>query len=375
MKITDFALIFVAILLPIIIIVYVNISYTIKAEEQEMYYTKIINIATEDAANQMKEVESADKKVDYGYSGIQDNKVSVNPEIAKTTFLNTLYNNFGIKGNDAAERYLQTFIPVIAILDYNGVYISSQENVGGKIEHVIKPKVYYSYTYSIVSNKVVPGIDTSNREVHTVEFTMDDYVTHRGYRNGTNYEAKSFYISDNNNNSDLCFNSSIKSDVVKHLLEVRKQVITDTIIKQISYYINIANNYAKNAGINYEFVFPTITTEEMSSAINNVSIFAFVQGLNSGNKYLNAKSYSVSQLDEADRYYFSIPKNGISKYNLNLYHKDENCPEFKISYHNGDSVSTITPAYVLTKQQAASAKITYNSEAKQGFYPCPICNP
>ena len=36
MKITDFALIFVGITLPIIITVYVNVSFTIKAEEQEM---------------------------------------------------------------------------------------------------------------------------------------------------------------------------------------------------------------------------------------------------------------------------------------------------------------------------------------------------
>ena len=56
MKITDLALIFVGILLPMIIIVYVNVSFTIKAEEQEMYYNKIINAAVQDAANQMKEV-------------------------------------------------------------------------------------------------------------------------------------------------------------------------------------------------------------------------------------------------------------------------------------------------------------------------------
>ena len=54
MKITDFALIFVGITLPIIITVYVNVSFTIKAEEQEMYYKKIINAALDDASNQLK---------------------------------------------------------------------------------------------------------------------------------------------------------------------------------------------------------------------------------------------------------------------------------------------------------------------------------
>ena len=100
MKLTDFALIFIAITLPIIIIVYVNVSFTIKAEEQEMYYKKIINIALKDAADQMKEVENSDKNIDYGYSGNMNNKISVNSQVAVDTFLNSLYNNFGIKGGE-----------------------------------------------------------------------------------------------------------------------------------------------------------------------------------------------------------------------------------------------------------------------------------
>ena len=389
MKITDLALVFVAILLPIIIIVYVNVSYTIKAEEQEMFYKKVINIATEDAASQMKEVENTDTENDYGYSGLQNSKVSINANIAKDAFLNSLYNNFGIKGNDAAQRYLQTFIPVIAILDYNGVYISSEEKINNTIEHVIKPKKYYTYSYSIVKNgsnfEMIDGLATSGdiREYHTIEFTMDDYITHRGCsaKTNTNYETKSFYISDSNNNDDLCrVDSSFKETVVERLLEKRRSVIIATIVNQISYYTDAANKYAKNAGIDYTFVFPTITNEEMSSAINNVGIFAFVQGLNTGNKYLNAKSYSTAKLKETDKYYFSIYRYSTSKIKLNLYHKDENCPEYKKANHNGDGRDTvITPTYVTTKQQAASAQVTYTiggiNNIVGGFYPCPICNP
>lgn len=75
MKITDFALIFIGITLPIIIVVYVNVSFTIKAEEQEMYYNKLITSAIEDATAAMKEVENTDKTIDYGYSGEQDKKL------------------------------------------------------------------------------------------------------------------------------------------------------------------------------------------------------------------------------------------------------------------------------------------------------------
>ena len=90
MKLTDFALIFIGVTLPIIIIVYVNVSFTIKAEEQEMYYKKIINAALNDASDQMKEVENSDVEIDYGYSGTSNNKISVNSQIAVDTFLNSL---------------------------------------------------------------------------------------------------------------------------------------------------------------------------------------------------------------------------------------------------------------------------------------------
>ena len=142
MKITDFALIFVGITLPIIITVYVNVSFTIKAEEQEMYYKKIINSALNDASDQMKEVENEDNKIDYGYSGESDNKISVNANIAVDTFMNSLYNNFNIKGNKTAEQYLQYFIPAIAIIDYNGVQVSSIEEFTENGENVINIKLF-----------------------------------------------------------------------------------------------------------------------------------------------------------------------------------------------------------------------------------------
>lgn len=380
MKITDFALIFIGITLPIIIIVYVNVSYTIKAQEQEMYYKKIINAAVQDATSQMKEVESDEAEIDYGYSGEFNNKVSINPNIAQDVFFSSLYNNFGINGNEGAQQYLQTFVPSLAIIDYNGVYISSQEaflNPSGEqeIKHVVKPKRYYTYTYSIKNNKIEEGIVDSANEYHTVEFTMDDYITHRSSAD----TVTSFYMTDNNNNEvllDGSYGSYVTvAKVITHLQEKRKQVIIDVISEEISYATSVANAYAKNLGISYEFVFPTITEDEMENAIENIGMFAFVQGLNSGNKYLNAKAYAITKLEESTKYYFSV-YSGNSLYKLNLYHKDNTCPEYKKAYYNGDSYgNAIYPKYVLTKQQAASAKITFNHEAREGFYPCPVCEP
>ena len=79
MKLTDYSMVFIAIFLPIVIIAFVNTSFMIKSEKNEIYYKAIINSATKDAVAAMKQVEGSD--IDYGYSGIVDKKVSINPNV------------------------------------------------------------------------------------------------------------------------------------------------------------------------------------------------------------------------------------------------------------------------------------------------------
>ena len=62
MKITDFSLIFIAIIIPYMLVLYINVTFTIKAEEQELYYQNMIDAAVDDAAYEMKQIESAKNK-------------------------------------------------------------------------------------------------------------------------------------------------------------------------------------------------------------------------------------------------------------------------------------------------------------------------
>lgn len=413
MKITDLALIFIGILLPIIIVLYINVSFTIKAQEQEMYYQKIIDIAAQDAADQMKQVENDDTNIDYGYSGLKEQKVSVNAQIAVDTFLNNLYNNFNIKGNEAAQRYLQLFIPAIAIIDYDGVQISSVETSqdrtdvevqNGKIntadsnwsvtKHVLKPKRYYTYTYTIKkvaedSYQRVNGIssDVANSvSYHEIEFTMDDYITHRYYVKGedaSETKTESFYITDEKFNDSLVAGLSeyeftgyqtFKQKVIQELMGMRKDVIVNTLVKEMTYATNANNSFARSAGITYSFSFPATTQDEMYGTIENIGFMAFVQGLSIGNKYLNTKAYGLTNLELTTRYYFTIPNETDSKYKMNLYHKDTTCPEYVVS-----KIEKISPKYAITKQQAAAMRVSCTiadiEYIHQGFYPCPVCNP
>lgn len=413
MKITDLTLVFVAVLLPVMVILYINISFNIKAGEQELYYKKIIDTAAQDAANQMKEVENEDTTIDYGYSGNENEKVSVNSQIAVDTFFNNLYNNFGIKGNDAAQRYLQLFVPAIAIIDYDGVQISSIEtytkNGESITEHTLKPKRYYTFDYTIVPKSDGSGytmangiVETNAKSFHHVEFTMDDYITHRYSDNtsGDNTNVKSFYIEDSQNNKDLIGginDNALLNEVTTKLKEMRKDILVDTVVKEMTYAVNNNNFYARNAGITYTFAFPTTTQDEMYASIENIGFMAFVQGISIGNKFLNTKAYGINSLELSTRYYFSINENDTYHIDVNYYHKDVNCPLYKSLMNKKDASGNptdnprpeikLTPRYVSSKQQATMAnvlwtKTTGSGENKvvdhkeyTGFYPCPVCNP
>ena len=396
MKITDFTLIFMAVTLPMIIIVYVNVSFTIKAQEQEMYYQKIIDMAMDDAVYEMKQVENSDKEIDYGYSGKENKKININAQVGIDTFFNTLYKSLDIDGNENAEAYLRLFVPVVAIIDYDGIQVSSNEEYkktnadgteGTQIQHTLKPKRYYTYTYSIIRNgteySYVSGVSSGSDvvSVHTVEFTMDDYITHRGYNyyEDRDIPVSQFYIDDSKNNSVLADGVSVlsekefRSSLVTHLLEQRKSTIVDIVTKELNFAVNNNNRFARSAGITYQFSFPATSEEDMYNAIENVGMIAFVQGISIGNKYLNSKAYGVASIEQATRYYFTAP-NEKSKYKMNLYHKDLACPEYLVS-----KINNMSPKYVTSKQQATIAitRGTLNDKMQifKGFYPCPLCNP
>lgn len=240
MKTTDLAMIFVAILLPIVIVVYVDISFLLKTEEQRLYYTNIINSAINDATYAMKTVEGEENDVDYGYSGISEKKVTVNARVAIKTFYDALYDSFDIKGDSTGEAFVKGHIPALAVVDYNGVYIYSidkyQDSETGEeyLDYVLKPKRYFTYSYAIKDNEIVEYEDLKNSDIKnlrtiTVQFTMDDYISVIN-KDGT---ITSFYIEDNENNSVLYDgNTGLREDVIQHLKLKRTEVISNIVSRR-----------------------------------------------------------------------------------------------------------------------------------------------
>ena len=404
MKLTDFALIFVAIFLPIVIIVYVNTSFVVKAEKQEMYYKNIMNSAINDAVSSMKQVENSDLDIDYGYSGIIDNKVSINSNIAIDTFYNSLANNFNIANNETALTRLKMYIPVIAILDYDGIYIHSvEEDESGQISFVTKPKVNYTYTYVITEGSQGVNIDSENYDVkplkdlstlptsrllgnhiYQITFTMDDYVyldvfnINRTTSKVTNIVvSKKFYLSDSQNNHSLVYDEfgvilmqdkiELAAKIAKFLENKRQNTIAQIGMEEISYAVNKHNHYAKSAGINYTFRFSVDSDAAWIDTMDGIGMIALIQGISLGNRQLNYKAYSTSDLILTKKYYASnaltSEEQALSYLGQNLYHISTKCNAYK--------------QYINNKKENDATKYYYSraEAATHGYYPCPICKP
>ncbi len=362
MKTTDLAMIFVAILLPIVVVVYVDISFLLKTEEQRLYYTNVINSAINDATYVMKTVEGEENDVDYGYSGVSEKKVTVNARVAIKTFYDALYESFDIKGDSTGEAFVKGHIPALAVVDYNGVYIYSIDNykdveTGDKyIDYVLKPKRYFTYTYAINGNNLIDGekLDENggikNLETITVQFTMDDYISVVN-NDGT---IVSFYMEDNENNQVLYgSNNDLREKVIQHLKLKRTEVISDIVSQEMSFAVNNHNLYSN---IDYQFVFPAIALNDWQEMVDNVGIIAFVQGINLGKESLNYVAHGISGLKITKRYYVSKATREISV--LDYYHADTECAVYKSSNKSYSG-------YYMNKIDAAT----------NGYYPCPICKP
>lgn len=359
MKTTDLAMIFVAIIIPIVVVVYVDVMCLLKKEEQTLYYTNIINSAINDATYAMKNVEGEMQDVDYGYSGISEKKVTVNAKVAVDTFFNSLYDNFEITGDSTAEAYIKSHIPALAIVDYNGVYIYSIDNYKDSksqetyTDFVLKPKRYFTYSYALdTTNQKIVEVDdiTSRTDVITVMFTMDDYIMYID-KDGV---IKGFYLEDDNNNN-LLYNNNInmKEKVIQHLRVKRSQVISDIVADEMSFAVNNHNLYSD---VDYEFTFPTIALSQWEEMVDNVGIIAFLQGINVGNTKLDYVAHGISGLKVTDRYFVSKKTSGVSA--LDYYHSTKDCEVYKLSVKE-------YMGYYMNKIDASTS----------GYYPCPVCKP
>lgn len=284
-------------------------------------YDSILEHATDDAVESLV-------TVDEGGNPIIEKEESIN------IFFHSLYAGFGVMNDPDAQDELKRYIPMIAVLDKDGVYIwyhGTYENNGTNYTEMWSEKYPYSKSYK------------ENGNEYYIDYTMDDKVHFMDSSDNsiiiTTYkDLYSAYPS-------LTFLSQDGFD------EERRYAIISTITNKMNQYINEYNRIAEIDNIDYQFVIPYLSDEDWTRSIDDISILVFFQGYPYGNfttERYNQYEVSCARTKKTDKFFIS-EKNG------------------KQFYHRSDC-----PAVDVDTMQPYDDK---RSCAIKGAYPCPDCNP
>lgn len=224
--------------------------------------------------------------------------VKINKEKCVDAFLNTLYLNFGITDDPYAKTKIAGYIPLIVILDKDGLYLYANEtykDIQGysMISAIWQPKITFAYT----KNQYVYG------------FTLENEVSVYDRSTGLFYEGKQTDLK-NEITADL-----LQDDLVFD--QVRRRTIIETLQRVVNDTINHHNESARQYGITYQFTLPVIEDEVWEQTIDDVGMLAFFQGMPIGidDAYYNEYALGGARLIKAEGYYIQAdPSNGLPYY-------------------------------------------------------------
>lgn len=319
MKITDIAMLFIFIIAPFIILMKINLDSLENSTYRTIELNRIIDTAVEDGASNLVEIGS-------------NNELIINKERAVQTFFNTLSLNFNMTHTSYSNSRLMAYIPVIAIIDYDGYYILSNHSYVADDGHnyigpIWKPKRYYTY----------------DKDDYIYQFTLDSDVT--VYEKSTNTFYEGHYRD---------VKKKVTSDIMSDqqlFHQIRKRTIVDMIVEDIDYYMNANNKVAKQYGITYHFSLPFIDKEHWYNTVDDVGMLVFFQGLPLG---LDGQVYN----------HYALGGSRIAKGNRYFAEKDE---DSGILYYHKEGCLQIVGGGKILSSQAECAKL--------GYIPCRICRP
>jgi len=275
MKITNFAIAFVTILLPFLFINNTKVNTQRLTSELEIRYNASVDTAVRDAANALNFNIIQENEAQY------ESKKNINVNIGQSikTFWNTMYINFDAQNDKVAQGVLQRYVPAVVIVGYDGYHLYTMDKYlnssnQSETKHVLQPKKPYAYV---------------DERGNSLSFTLDDFVTaydsstntwHYGRRAEVAIECPSIELLQNAETFD----------------NVRRSKIVSSIQSDLQYFINYYNEHTKRYGIAYTFTLPTISHEEWNNTIDDVGVLAFVQGVPVGNTTYNHYALGGSRI-------------------------------------------------------------------------------
>jgi len=275
MKITDWAMIFVLIASPYLWVLHLHTGDLREAHQLQLRYTSALRTAVQDAAHALNLNELQYYETGYGSAKF----MRTDKEEALSAFIETLSIHLGIENDPIAQRAMLAYIPVIAVIEYDGfsiyaVHESKEAGTGeSDLSHRWRPKKPYVYT---------------DQSGNSIAFTLDNRVTAYESRSGGWLRGRQSELS-------LATAIPLLQDA-EAFEQVRRATIVRTIEENIAGYMNRHNEYAARIGVNYLFTLPALSQEDWTNTLNDIGVIVFVQGIPVGDRYYNNYAFGGGRL-------------------------------------------------------------------------------
>lgn len=264
MKITDWAIVVVLIVAPLLWFGSIHSEQLREKSKLQIQYTSALRTAVQDGG-----VALNINELQYFESGYGSHKfMKVDKERGLEAMLNTLAINFGIVDDPIARQALMLYIPAVLVIDYDGYYVYAiQESVEDGIvvsEHQWAPKRPFLYR---------------NESGLSVAFTLDDYVTTINTYDGEELQGRY---------EDVATVAPYPLFRDRDQFEmVRRSAIVRVIEEDLTQIIHRHNEYTFGLGYHYVFTLPFISQEDWNNTVDDVGMIVFLQGLPVGDQSYN----------------------------------------------------------------------------------------
>ncbi|HCL03507.1 MAG TPA: hypothetical protein DHW61_14045 [Lachnoclostridium phytofermentans] len=365
MKLYHYAIIFV--IIGIAFITIQDINY------QEMIMIRVENAKLNAYFNQA---------VDAGTSRLEKKGgscVALSKELATASFFQSMYASLGILEDEEQKERFMLSIPIITIIDYDGVYVNycvKETMANGKtmLKRAWTEKIPYRYSdelfevYFTLSDVITLNVWTGTSGKQNLSELIDEedkeygYIESMNQQNGDGYwihyqdlqRLSKFSGYYDKNPSYFIWNET-------KFLAVQRATVTETIEDIMKYYVDNHVEIAKEFGISYEFHLPLIDNSNWDRAIGECSIFVLFQGYpyqSTPKRFYNRHSFHAAEKRNNITYFLERKSWYL------LYHKEE-CPDWISRKENALRNGEILEDILCESLEECS---------EYGAFPCLKCN-
>ncbi|WP_291582747.1 hypothetical protein [Clostridium sp. UBA6640] len=324
MKLTDLFVVILIVIGVVSIPVGVKQKRMIESEALKVRYNEIIDNAVKDSAKTLLDPIDNESIETLGEGkNINFKTTNLNLDKALWRFYQSMFLNLNIENDYMKQQAFLDKVPIKLTVGYDGYYINTWteviENGKNKVKEIWQPKKEFLYY--------------DNKNNIKVNLTLDDFV----------------YVTDMNTNEKLQGKQEEFKDKYKNMLfsdkfdQMRRQIIVDSIRKDLEYYSSLNNEIALKNGWGYTLKLPLIDEK----AINDITFIAFFQGLPlNGIELYNTYGFGVARVVR----------------NHNVYGNEES----GVKYYHTDKCNNKTNSDVIFDSPIDACK--------NGYYPHPLCN-